>query len=103
MPGWEPSESPTQLDLRQKNVTSIVWCFGFKHDFGFVKVPVFDARGYPRYQRGVTESLGLYFIGLPWLHTWGSGRFGGVARDAKYLSDQIAVLLARRQQAQNRV
>jgi putative flavoprotein involved in K+ transport len=32
---------------------------------------------------------GLYFLGLPWLHTWGSGRFSGIARDANYLADYI--------------
>jgi putative flavoprotein involved in K+ transport len=32
----------------------------------------------------------LYFLGLPWLYTWGSGRFSGVARDAAYLADCIA-------------
>jgi putative flavoprotein involved in K+ transport len=31
----------------------------------------------------------LYFLGLPWLHTWGSGRFSGVARDALYLAERI--------------
>jgi putative flavoprotein involved in K+ transport len=30
-----------------------------------------------------------YFLGLPWLHTWGSGRFSGVGRDALYLADHI--------------
>jgi putative flavoprotein involved in K+ transport len=40
--------------------------------------------------RGVTNEPGLYFLGLPWLHTWGSGRFSGVARDAEFLSEAIA-------------
>ena len=38
---------------------------------------------------GVTGQAGLYFLGLPWLHTWGSGRFSGVARDAEFLADRI--------------
>jgi putative flavoprotein involved in K+ transport len=29
------------------------------------------------------------------LHTWGSGRFSGVARDALYLAEQIDARLAR--------
>jgi putative flavoprotein involved in K+ transport len=33
---------------------------------------------------------GLYVIGLPWLHTWGSGRFAWVARDAAFLAQRIA-------------
>jgi putative flavoprotein involved in K+ transport len=49
-----------------------------------------DNRGAPVHDRGVTGVPGLYFLGLPWLHTWGSGRFSGIARDAEYLSEQIA-------------
>jgi putative flavoprotein involved in K+ transport len=50
---------------------------------------VFNGRGYPAHQRGITPVEGLYFVGLPWLHTWGSGRFSGVARDAQYIVDAI--------------
>jgi putative flavoprotein involved in K+ transport len=50
---------------------------------------VFDGKGYPGHQRGVTEVRGLYFLGLPWLYTWGSGRFSGIARDAGYLAECI--------------
>ena len=37
------------------------------------------------HRRGVTDVPGLYFLGLPWLHTWGSGRFHGIARDAEHI------------------
>jgi putative flavoprotein involved in K+ transport len=37
----------------------------------------------------VTPIPGVYFLGLPWLYTWGSGRFSGVARDAGYLAEHI--------------
>jgi putative flavoprotein involved in K+ transport len=40
----------------------------------------------------VTAQEGLYFLGLPWLHTWGSGRFSGIARDAAWLADRISAL-----------
>jgi putative flavoprotein involved in K+ transport len=29
-------------------------------------------------------------LGLPWLYTWGSGRFVGVGRDAEFVSKHIA-------------
>ena len=64
-------------------------------DFSFIDVPVFDGRGYPSHQRGVSTHDGLYFIGLPWLHTWGSGRFAGVARDAAHIADHIALTIGR--------
>jgi len=37
----------------------------------------------------VTPQKGLYFLGLPWLNTWGSGRFADVAFDAQHLLEQI--------------
>jgi putative flavoprotein involved in K+ transport len=38
----------------------------------------------------------LFFLGLPWQYTWGSGRFCGVGRDATYLGRQIAEALSQR-------
>jgi putative flavoprotein involved in K+ transport len=52
-------------------------------------LPVFNGRGQPAHVRGVTPVPGVYFLGLPWLYTWGSGRFSGVARDAEYLAEHI--------------
>jgi putative flavoprotein involved in K+ transport len=92
-PVWEPAVEEESLDLA--GITSVVWSTGFRRDDSWIRVPVFDGRGYPTHRRGVTARPGLYFVGLPWQHTWGSGRFGGVADDAAYLADQIA---ARRMQ-----
>ncbi|MET3379672.1 MULTISPECIES: MSMEG_0569 family flavin-dependent oxidoreductase [Variovorax] len=89
-PLWEPQEERTRLDLAAAGITSVVWCIGFSPDFAWVDAPVFNGRGAPVHLRGVTNEPGLYFLGLPWLHTWGSGRFSGVARDAEFLSEAIA-------------
>ena len=86
---WEPAADPTSLDLRAAGITSIVWASGFKPDYAWIDLPTFDGRGHPRYRRGVSPVPGLYFLGLPWLHTWGSGRFLGMADDAKHLVDVI--------------
>ncbi len=106
-PVWEPAQERTSLNLREAGITSVVWCIGFQPDFGWLDAPVFNGRGHPGHVRGVTAVPGLYFIGLPWLHTWGSGRFSGVARDALYLAEQIearsadtAVASQRRSQAE---
>jgi putative flavoprotein involved in K+ transport len=90
-PVWQPSgdRHGTSLDLASSPITSVVWCIGFQPDFKWVDAPVFNGRGLPVHGRGVTRQSGLYFLGLPWLHTWGSGRFSGVARDALYLAEQI--------------
>ena len=88
-PLWEPPEERTRLDLAAAGITSVVWCIGFSPDFAWVDAPVFNGRGAPVHLRGVTNEPGLYFLGLPWLHTWGSGRFSGVARDAEFLAEAI--------------
>lgn len=89
-PVWHPEEERTQLSLSDAGITSIIWCIGFKPDFSWLELPVFNGKGYPNHERGITPISGLYFVGLPWLHTWGSGRFSGIDRDAKYLSKAIA-------------
>ena len=89
-PVWQPETEVLELDYQKNNITSVIWCIGYQTDFSWVKIPVFDGRGYPSHDRGVTSIRGLYFLGLPWLYTWGSGRFSGIARDAEYLSDYIA-------------
>ncbi|MCP2251117.1 MSMEG_0569 family flavin-dependent oxidoreductase [Lentzea aerocolonigenes] len=87
-PVWTPDTQPSELDL--SGITSVVWSTGFGRDHRWIDVPVFDGRGYPTHERGVTSCPGLYFIGLPWQHTWGSGRFCGVADDARHLVSHIA-------------
>ncbi len=88
-PVWEPAGETASLDLAATQITTVIWCTGFHSDYRWVEVPIFDGRGYPVHFRGVTAAGGLYFLGLPWLHTWGSGRFSGVAIDADYLGDRI--------------
>ena len=78
------------LDLAAAGVTSVIWAAGYRHDYRWVKVGVFDGTGHPTHTRGVTAVPGLYFLGLPWLHTWGSGRFHGIARDAAHVAGRIA-------------
>lgn len=92
-PVWQPDGHHTELDLAAAGITSVVWCIGFQPDFKWLDAPVFNGRGHPVHTRGVTRQSGLYFLGLPWLYTWGSGRFSGVARDALYLAEQIDTAL----------
>jgi len=87
---WVPESERASLDLRAAGITSIVWASGFRADYAWIDLPAFDGRGHPRFERGVTLVPGLYFLGLPWLNTWGSGRFLGVADDAQFLVQTIA-------------
>lgn len=88
-PVWAPQDEPLALDLAESGIAAIIWCIGFQPDFRWLDVPVFNGGGHPRHERGVTAQEGVYFLGLPWLHTWGSGRFSSVARDAAFLAERI--------------
>ena len=87
--GYE-AEEIINLDLKSEGITSVIWATGYKFDFGMVKLPIFDADGYPVQKRGVTEYAGLYFIGLPFLHTIKSGLLAGVGEDAAHVASVIA-------------
>jgi putative flavoprotein involved in K+ transport len=89
VPVWEPAEQPRELDLAAAGITSVVWSTGFRRDHRWIEIPAFDGRGYPMHWRGATSVPGLYFLGLPWQHTWGSGRFEAVGRDAEFIAHHI--------------
>ncbi len=104
MPCWEPGPgSDRPLDLGHEPLAAVIWCTGYRSDFHWIDVPVFDGSGQPAQERGITPSEGLYFLGLPWLHTWGSGRFCGVARDAEYLAEAIRLRQHSRDASQERL
>ncbi|GAA1910443.1 MSMEG_0569 family flavin-dependent oxidoreductase [Nocardioides lentus] len=88
-PVWEPGAESTELDLAAAGITSVVWAIGYRPDYRWVGAPVFDGGGRPAHVRGMTAVPGLAFVGLPWLHTWGSGRFLGVAADAAHVAERL--------------
>lgn len=81
--------SPEVVDLAAAGIQTIVWATGYSMDFGWVGVPVFDPGGEPLHDRGVTSVRGLYFLGLPWLHTFKSSFLFGVGEDAEHLAEHI--------------
>ena len=92
-PAWTPPFERPELDYRAAGIHSVVWCIGFRTDYSWIDLPVFNGRGQPVHVRGVAPVAGVYFLGLPWLYTWGSGRFSGVARDAEHLAEHIKARL----------
>ncbi|WP_375437639.1 flavin-containing monooxygenase [uncultured Hymenobacter sp.] len=64
-------------------LNAVVWATGFRPAYDWIKLPIFDAAGVPRHNRGLTEAPGVAFLGLPWLNSRGSALMGGVGSDAK--------------------
>jgi putative flavoprotein involved in K+ transport len=82
---------PRLADGRILDVAAVVWATGFRLDFGWIELPIFDDGGYPMHHRGVVDTApGLYFLGLPFQYTPTSEHVGGVGKDAQYISEHIA-------------
>ena len=83
---------PVLADGRVVDVLNVVWCTGFRSEFAFVDLPVFDDAGEPRHYRGVVEEEpGLYFVGLVFQYSFSSDALPSRGRDAKYIAQHIAV------------
>ena len=82
---WAPEAQTLEIDALAEGITSILWCIGFRPDYRWLHLPCLNEVGRPIHQRGVCAEPNLYFLGLGWLHTWGSGRFLSVAEDAEHV------------------
>ena len=82
---------PALQDGRVVDVSNVVWCTGFKDEFSWIYLPIFDRDGRPVHERGVVVGEpGLYFVGLPFQYAASSDVLPGVGRDADYIAKHIA-------------
>ena len=82
---------PLLDDDRVLDVANVIWCTGYRDDFGLVDLPVFDEAGHPRHYRGVVEAEpGLYFLGLVFQYSASSDVLPSRGRDARYIAGHIA-------------
>ena len=83
--GLPELEDGTTLD-----VANVIWCTGFRPDFSWIELPVFDEEGMPIHDRGVVPGApGLYFLGLEFQYGVTSDIICGVGRDAAYLTAHL--------------
>ena len=77
-------------DGSELEVDAVIWATGYRPDYSWIKLPIFDEDGRLRHRRGVTDVPGLYFLGLTWQHTRGSALIGWVKDDAEFIAERIA-------------
>jgi putative flavoprotein involved in K+ transport len=76
---------------RVLDVRNVVWCTGFRPDYGWIRLPLeIGEDAYPVQYRGASTTPGLYFVGLPFLHSFASMLIGGADRDTDRVAEQIA-------------
>jgi putative flavoprotein involved in K+ transport len=83
------ASTATSLNLKEHNITSIIWATGFIGNFDYLKLPVFDGDGNPKHINGVADIGGVYFLGFPWLRMRKSGMIFGINDDAAFISQAI--------------
>jgi putative flavoprotein involved in K+ transport len=74
-------------------VDAVIWATGYRPDYSWIKLPVFDEDGLLHHRRGVTDVPGLYVLGLTWQHTRGSALIGWVKDDAEFIAERLAAYL----------
>jgi putative flavoprotein involved in K+ transport len=90
-------DAPSSLDLRAERISSVIWATGFRRDYGWLNVPVLDARGEIVHARGITPAAGLYVLGLQFQYTRKSSFIDGVGFDAEYIARDMAARLGVRE------
>jgi putative flavoprotein involved in K+ transport len=83
---------PVLAGGRVVDAANVIWCTGFRNDYSWIHFPVpVEDDGYPDQKRGaVATAPGLFFVGLPFLHSFSSMLILGAGRDAKRVAGQIA-------------
>jgi len=71
---------------------AVIWATGYRPDYSWIDLPIFDSSGRLRHRRGVTDVPGLDFLGLTWQHTRGSALIGWVKDDAQFIAERIAAV-----------
>jgi putative flavoprotein involved in K+ transport len=85
---------PLVLDLG--TIKTVIWATGFRPDYSWLHVPVFDRKGRISHDGGVARSSGLYVMGLQFLRRRKSALIDGAAPDARDLSDHLTEYLGGR-------
>jgi putative flavoprotein involved in K+ transport len=79
-----------EIDLRRRNIGTILWATGFRPDHSWLDVPVLDHRGRVRHDGGVVnDAPGMYLLGGSLLRTRRSSYIAGASHDTEALADHL--------------
>jgi len=81
--------SRKELDIDGEGITTVIWTTGFRPEYGWVNLPVFDEMGFPIQTDGRSEVPGLYFMGVHFQRKAQSAVLYGVGEDAEVVAGQI--------------
>lgn len=79
----------TLKDGRELEVETVIWATGYRPDYSWITAPVLDPQGKPVHRRGVTQSPGLYFLGMKNQYSRGSSLIHWVRHDAEFIVGRL--------------
>lgn len=88
------SAEATEIDLIDQGIGTIMWATGYRREYPWLKLDVFDAQGEILNDGGVCPYPGLYVLGLNFMRHRSSSFLDGVGRDAEALTAHLAMFLA---------
>ncbi len=81
------------LNLKASGIHTIVWATGYRPDYSWLDVPVLDRKGKIRHNGGITDSAGMYLLGMPFLRQRKSSFIHGAEDDARFVTQHLATFL----------
>lgn len=88
-----PDDPSLLINLDRVGIRTIIWATGFRPDYSWLDVPVFDDKGRLRHNGGVVDAPGLYVLGLPMLRRRKSSYIHGIEDDVRDITEHLALYL----------
>lgn len=84
-----PDAPRLQINLKGSGIKTLIWATGFRADYSWLDLPVFDRRGRLRHTGGIVDAAGVYAMGLPFMRKRKSSFIDGAGDDARALSSHL--------------
>jgi len=78
------------LEFAGNGIRTVIWATGYRPDYSWLDVPVFDRKGRIVHDGGVVNVPGLYVLGLPFLRRRKSSFIDGAGDDAADLAGRLS-------------
>ncbi len=88
-------EPDLERPLNDGRIATIIWATGYRPDYDWLHLPVFDPKGRLKHSLGVVAP-GLYALGLPFQQRRKSALIDGVGDDALTLANHLVLNRAQR-------
>ncbi len=103
-PDTQPGERPAptnvpdsprlMINLERAGIASVVWATGYRPDYSWLDLPVFDRKGKLSHTGGVVDAApGVYALGLTFLRRRSSSFIHGADADAADLAEHLTAWL----------